>query len=222
MSDSARPHRWQPNRLLRPWDSPGKNTGVGCHFLLQCMKVKSESEVAQSCPTLCNPMDCSLPGSSVHGIFQARALEWGAIDMTTGSLFLNHHCTFDCHHKLVKLSYKEWSLLRSSYFCSENKYTEAVNTVLWITLRTATNAQILMLITVMCAVLSHSVMSDSWLPFRLLPTRLLCLWDFSGKNTRVGCHFLLQEIFPTQGSNLHHCVSLLLVGFYRWAIKEAW
>ena len=94
------------------------------------MKVKSESEVAQSCPTLCNPMDCSLPGSSVHGIFQARALEWGAIDMTTGSLFLNHHCTFDCHHKLVKLSYKEWSLLRSSYFCSENKYTEAVNTVL--------------------------------------------------------------------------------------------
>ena len=62
-----------------PWDSPGKNTGVGCHFLLQCMKVKSESEVAQLCPTLCNPMDCSLPGSSIHGIFQARVLEWGAI-----------------------------------------------------------------------------------------------------------------------------------------------
>ena len=63
----------------RPWDSPGKNTGVGCHFLLQCMKVKSESEVAQSCPTLCDPMDCSLPGSSIHGIVQARALEWGDI-----------------------------------------------------------------------------------------------------------------------------------------------
>ena len=62
-----------------PWDSPGKNTGVGCHFLLRCMKVKSESEVAQSCPTLSDPMDCSLPGSSVHGIFQARVLEWGAI-----------------------------------------------------------------------------------------------------------------------------------------------
>ena len=62
-----------------PWDSPGKNTGVGCHVLLQCMKVKSESEVAQSCPTLSDLMDCSLPGSSVHGIFQARALEWGAI-----------------------------------------------------------------------------------------------------------------------------------------------
>ena len=63
----------------RPWDSPGKNTGVGCHFLLQCRKVKSESEVAQSCPTLSDPMDCSLPGSSIHGIFQARVLEWGAI-----------------------------------------------------------------------------------------------------------------------------------------------
>ena len=60
------------------WDSPGKNTGVGCHFLLQCMKVKSEREVTQSCPTLSNPMDCSLPDSSIHGIFQARVLEWGA------------------------------------------------------------------------------------------------------------------------------------------------
>ena len=62
-----------------PWNSPGKNTGVGCHFLLQCMKVKSASEVAQSCPTLRDPMDCSLPGSSIHGIFQARVLEWGVI-----------------------------------------------------------------------------------------------------------------------------------------------
>ena len=79
VSDSVRPQRWQPTRLRRPWDSPGKNTGVGCHFLLQCMKVKSESEVAQSCPTLSDPMDCNLPGSSVHGIFQARVLEWGAI-----------------------------------------------------------------------------------------------------------------------------------------------
>ena len=74
-----RPHRRQPTRLPRPWDSLGKNTGVGCHFLLQCMKVKSQSEVAQSCPTLHDPMDCSPPGSSVHGIFQARVLEWSAI-----------------------------------------------------------------------------------------------------------------------------------------------
>ena len=79
MSDSVLPHRRRPTRLPCPWDSPGKNTGVGYHFLLQCMKVKSQSEVAQSCPTLSDLMDCSLPGSSVHGIFQARVLEWGAI-----------------------------------------------------------------------------------------------------------------------------------------------
>ena len=79
VSDSVRPHRQQPTRFPRPWDSPGKNTGVGCHFLLQGMKVKSESEVAQSCPTLSDPMNCSLTGSSIHGIFQARVLEWGAI-----------------------------------------------------------------------------------------------------------------------------------------------
>ena len=77
--DSVRPHRRQPTRLPRPWDSPDKNTGVGCHFLLQCMKVKSEREVAQSCPTLRDPMDCSPPGPSFHGILQARVLEWGAI-----------------------------------------------------------------------------------------------------------------------------------------------
>ena len=76
MSDSVRPH---------PWDSQGKNTGVGCHFLLQCMKVKSESEVAQSYLTLCDPMDCGPPGSSVHGIFQTRALEWGAIALSAPS-----------------------------------------------------------------------------------------------------------------------------------------
>ena len=79
------PHRWQPTRLPCPWDSPGKNTAVGCHFLLQCMKVKSESEVAQSCPTLSNPMDCSLTGSSIHGILQARVLEWGAIAFSIAS-----------------------------------------------------------------------------------------------------------------------------------------
>ena len=73
------PHRWQPIRLRHTWDSPGKNTGVGCHFLLQYKKVKIESEVVQLCPTLGDPMDCSLPGFSVHGIFQARVLEWGAI-----------------------------------------------------------------------------------------------------------------------------------------------
>ena len=82
-----RPYRRQPTRLPCPWDSPGKNTGVGCHCLLQCMKVKSESEVAQSCPTLSDPMDGSPPGSPVHGIFQARVLEWGAIVCTNEMLW---------------------------------------------------------------------------------------------------------------------------------------
>ena len=86
MSDSVWPHRRQPTRLPRPWDSLGKNTGVDCHFLLQCMKVKSESEVLRSCPTLSNPMDCSLPGSSVHGILQARVLEWVAIGQASLSI----------------------------------------------------------------------------------------------------------------------------------------
>ena len=110
MSDSVWPHRRKPTRLPRPWDSPDKNTEVGCHFLLRCMKVKSESEVAQSCLTLSNPMNCSLPGSSIHGIFQARVLEWGAIAFSIGfGLFayicpcflvcllthLNHRCFLD-------------------------------------------------------------------------------------------------------------------------------
>ena len=73
MSDPVRPHRWLPIRPRHPWDSPGKNTGVGCHFLLQCMKVKSESEVAQSCPTLSDPMDSSLPGSSVQWDFPGKS-----------------------------------------------------------------------------------------------------------------------------------------------------
>ena len=97
MSNSVRPHRWQPTRLPHPWDSPGKNTGMGCHFLLQCMKVKSESEVTQSCPTQW-PMDCSLPGPSVHGIFQARVLEWGAIGFS-----MKYYCFPTLQMRLRKL-----------------------------------------------------------------------------------------------------------------------
>ena len=85
MSDSIQPHRRQPTRLRRPWDSPGKNTGVGCYFLLQCMKGKSESEVAQSFPTPSDPMDCSPPGPSIHGIFQARVLEWAIYNNSNNS-----------------------------------------------------------------------------------------------------------------------------------------
>ena len=113
-----------------PWDSPGKNTGVGCHFLLQCMKVKSVSEVSQSCPTLRDLMDCSLPGSSVHAVFQARGLEWVPLP----------------------------SLL---------------------------------------SCFSHA-------QFFVTPwtTRILCPWDSPGKNTRVGCHALLQGLFLTRALNL--------------------
>ena len=91
MSDSVQPHRQQPTRLPRPWDSPGKTTGVGCHFLLQCMKVKSESEVAQSCPTLRDPMNCSLPGSCIRGIFQTRVLDWGAIAFSDTCMYTYIH-----------------------------------------------------------------------------------------------------------------------------------
>ena len=96
-TDYVRPHRWKPMRLTCPWDSPGKNTGVGCHFLLQCMKV-SESEVAQSCPTLCEFMDCSPPCSSIHGIFPGKSIGLGChfllqgIFPTQGSNLGLPHC----------------------------------------------------------------------------------------------------------------------------------
>ena len=115
MSNSVRPHRQQPTRLPHPWDSPGKNTGVGCHFLLQCMKVKSESEVAQSCPTLHDPMDCSPPGSSIHGIFQARVLEWGAIAFSVLCLkqpiiSLPTHLLPACYSPHTNLPHTKYSL----------------------------------------------------------------------------------------------------------------
>ena len=100
------PHRWQPTRLRRPWDSPGENTGVGCHFLLQCMKVKSESEV-QSCPTLCDHIDSSPPGSSVPGILQARILEWVAIPFSRESSNLGFEPSLlHCRQILYHLSHQ--------------------------------------------------------------------------------------------------------------------
>ena len=163
------PHRRQPTRFPCPWDSPGKNTGVGCHFLLQCMKVKSESEVAQLCPTLSDPMDCSPPGSSVYGMLQERGLEWGAIAFSEPLL-------------------------------------AAIKESLHPTTKTQCSAQ-------------H--FSYVWLlqPYGLQPARLLCPCDFPGKNTGMGCHSLLQEIVPTQGSNPHllHCRWFL----YRWAARGA-
>ena len=108
MFDSVRPHRRQPTRLPHPWDSQGENTAVVCHFLLPCMKMKSESEVAQSSPTLCNPMDCSLPGSSIYGIFQARVPEWGAIAFSGRDLYPFPICSFPlflCIDHWRRLSY---------------------------------------------------------------------------------------------------------------------
>ena len=114
MSNSVQPHSRQPTRLCRPQDSPGKNTGVGCHFLLQCMKVKSESEVAQSCPTLSNPMDCSPPGSSVHGIFQARVLEWGAIAFS--SIVYRYCILYSLYIVKTQLLYLETKKFHVTYF----------------------------------------------------------------------------------------------------------
>ena len=96
-------HSRQPTRLPHPWDSPSKDTGVGCHFLLQCVKVESESEVSQSCPTLSDTMDCNLPGSSTHGIFQARVLEWVAI------AFSNKVIRYHKRQNLSCLKYREWN-----------------------------------------------------------------------------------------------------------------
>ena len=95
------PHRRQPTRLPHPWDSPGKNTGVGCHFLLQCMKVKSGSEVAQSCPTPSDPKDCSLPGSSVHEIFQAEY--WSGVPLPSPKNMTNHMLIWPETHPALRL-----------------------------------------------------------------------------------------------------------------------
>ena len=119
-----RPHRRKPTRLPRPWESPGKNTGVGCHFLLQCMKVKSESEVAQSCPSLSNPTDCSLPGSSIHGIFQARVLEW--VPLPSPTL---------CHYRIVKRSNGRWtrghSFQLAVVICNRESWARSLNSPKW-------------------------------------------------------------------------------------------
>ena len=119
-------HRQHPIRLPRPWDSPGKNTGVGCHFLLHCMKVKSDSEVAQSVPTLSNPMGCSPPGSSVHGIFQARVLEWSAIAFSILYYgLLQNNCSYQ---QSIIRSMKTEQLFSFPGFMS----TVSINTVLQI------------------------------------------------------------------------------------------
>ena len=107
MSDSVRPHRRQPTRLPHPWDSPGKNTGMGCHFLLQCMKVKSQSEVAQSCPTLSDPMDCGPPGSSpsIHKIFPGKGTEVGCHCLFLNSVLKRRDITLLTKVRIVNYSH---------------------------------------------------------------------------------------------------------------------
>ena len=119
---TVRPHSRQPSRLPCPWDSPGENTGVGCHFLLQCMKVKSESEIAQSCPTASDPMDCSLPGSSTHGIFQARVLEWvtSAFSTDQPELHSNSHPSSQSCHATISSSVIPFSSCPQSLPASES------------------------------------------------------------------------------------------------------
>ena len=139
MSYSVRPHRLQPTRLPHPWDSPGKNTGVGFHFLLQCMKVKSESEVAQLCPTLSDPIDCSLPGSSVHGIFQARVLEWIAISFSRRSSQPRDRTQVSWKQTLYHLSHQgspkykfRLYLTRENYVAELiDKWTSLLSLVFW-------------------------------------------------------------------------------------------
>ena len=128
-----RPHRRQPTRLSRLWDSPGKNTGVGCPFLLKCMKVKSESEVAQSCPTLRDPMDCSLPGSSVHGIFQARVLSGVPLPSPSPricALYVvrTQHCVIHNHRFHFKILFDSWktTLPKITFLILSNKHSSCL------------------------------------------------------------------------------------------------
>ena len=213
MSNSVRPQRRQPTRLPGPWDSPGKNTGVGCHFLLQCMKGKSESEVAQSCPTLSNPMDYSPPGSSVHGIFQARVLEWGAMAFSLSSLtrnqthmpciarlILNHWTTREVPKIQISTEWSEALLnltmlnqYSDSYNCISNgNHSYSVNyssesfasSPLWSGPASPGSAVLVLA----CSVTqSCPTLCD---PKDCSPPGSSIHSIFPGKNTGVGCHFL--------------------------------
>ena len=126
---SLQTHELWPTRLLCLWDFPGKNTGVGCHFLLQCMKVKSDSEVAQSCLTLSDLVDCSLPGFSVHGIFQAQVLEWGAIafSVSTVRIFLKTCNIYDYTVKFIDIEEKVSNIYQVPTMCHAcTKYSSQI------------------------------------------------------------------------------------------------
>ena len=195
MSDSVQPHRWQPTRLPRPWVSPDKNTEVGCHFLLQCMKMKSENEVAQSCPTLSDPMDYILPGCSIHGICQARVLEWGAIAFSI--------CD---QHVLWKNSV---SLCPAS-FCTPRPNLPVVADISWLPtfafqspMMKKTSFLVLVLkdLTGLCGTGQLELLQHQWLGHRLwwLWCWIVCL----GNKLRSFCHFW-------------HCPQVLHFGLFCW------
>ena len=184
MSDSVQPHRRKPTRLRHPWDSPGKNTGVGCHFLLQCMKVKRESEVAQSCPTLSNPLDYSLPGSSVHGF--SRQEYWSGVPLPSPWYLMN----------TGQLRIWSCSLSLSDVFSWFNRgYVLGKNTTEVICSSKGIRGYMILINFIfgdlVSLLWSYSVVSDPQKPHGLQPTRLLCPWDFPGKTTGVGCHCFL-------------------------------
>ena len=203
------PHRWQPTRLPHPWDSSGKNTGVGCHFLLQCMKMKSESEVAQSCPTLSNPMDCSLPGSSTHGIFQARVLEWGAI------AFSNKRMLNIAKHSLVTDSFKKWNNLSKGHFpYMKGQVTKVLDNVNffshvsppWHSPYILGRSQLICISYFSCIQLFATL----WTVARQAPL----LMGFSRQEYSSGLPFSPTVIFPTQGLNSSLlCLLHWLAGF---------
>ena len=190
VSDSVRPQGQQPTRLRHPWDSPGKNTGVGCHFLLQCVKVKSESEVAQSCPTLHNPMDCSLPGFSVHGIFQARVLEWGAvafseiyvIESVYNFFFLSFWLIF---FKLAIFSFLFHFLIANTIRLKQERNTFNIHNILEAVRRNCNTKMF-----VCCLTLWQSLLKF------LLDAKLLQYWIYRIiSQGNISVHFLLAESF---------------------------
>ena len=185
-----RPHRWQPTRLPRPWDSPGKNTGVGCHFLLPCVKVKSEIEVTRSCLTLRDPIDCSLPGSSVHGILQARILEWVAISFSRGSSWPRNRSQVSCitgrffTNWLTRVQGKPYRSVRLI-----STWTSLLPLLIMLYNISQLTSVLRFLIFAAKSLQSCPTLCD---PIDGSPPGSPCPWDSPGKNTGESCHFLLQ------------------------------
>ena len=173
---------------------------MGCHVLLQCMKVKSESEVTQSCPTLSDPMDCSLPGFSAHEIFQPRVLEWVASAFSEYPPNETQSLPFT-KSQLENVVYSSWS----------EKYQMSCLIKFCLGFPMAIcklqNALTLWRVDIYATI-------SKWLSEKVAlcdPHGLYGPWNFPGQNNGAGSHFLLQGIFPTQGPNpgLVYCRQIL-------------